>query len=78
MYYIQALPRSNSKKYSKTLCELPEIADVKEYLTEHCLTVTERPYFFTHLKLSDNSIITQKFSGLTCSPTKLADALGVK
>ena len=33
------------------------------------------PYIFTHIKLSDNSIIVQTVNNFSCSPTKLLEAL---
>ncbi len=83
MYHIQAKARSNSKKYGKTIASFPLISDVKKYLDDNHVHATERPYFFTHIKLSDNTIVTQTVTigtdnaEITCSPTSLAEALGI-
>ena len=76
MYYIEKLKRVNSKSYSPTGIELPEIIDVQKYLEANGITpLHETPYIFTHIKLSDGSIVVQKYNGLTCSPTKLKEAI---
>ena len=77
MYNIQALPRKNSKKYSKTIASMETVQDVKEYLERNRIEATGTPYIFTHINLSNNQIITQDFNGIICSPDKLARELGV-
>jgi hypothetical protein len=77
MYNIQYLPRKNSRTY-KTRLQLPSIGDVLYYLKTNAITATEKPYFFTHIKLSNGEIITQTHDGMTLSPIALADALGLK
>ena len=74
MYYIQKKARVNSRRYGKTVAQLPEIADVISYLKENNIQ-----YIFTHINLSDGSIITQDVlvggNKLIKSPQKLAEAL---
>lgn len=53
------------------------IDEVVEHVRSNNLIATA-PYFFSHLELSDGSIIRQEVMGLTCSPMKLRDLLGVK
>jgi hypothetical protein len=74
MYYIEKKKTSRSKKYSP-FKELPEINDVIHYLATNKLKPTELPYFFTYIPLSDGTIITQKYSGIICSPTDLAEKM---
>jgi len=76
MYSIQAKPRINSKKFSKTIAEFKNEQEVIKYLKDNGLTITGKPYIFTHLPLNNNMIITcyvemahnQK---IICSPEKL-------
>ena len=79
MYYIQKKARVNSRRYGKTVAQLPEIADVISYLKENNIQFAGTPYIFTHINLSDGSIITQDVlvggNKLITSPQKLADAL---
>lgn len=81
MYTIKTKARRNSRTYGKIVAAIPDIAGVRAFLAANDLYVTNRPYFFTHLGLSDGSIIVQTVSvggkELTCSPTKLAEALSV-
>lgn len=78
MYYIKAKARKNSKTYSKTLAKLATIDDTIAYLAKNSLSITDKPYIFTHLGLSDGTILTQGVDmgcGLEvpCSPTKLLE-----
>ena len=83
MYHIQARARKNSTKFSKTIVNCPEIEHVLDYLKEYKLEVLERPYIFTHLRLSDGTIITQTTeigkdkASVLVSPEKLAKTLKV-
>lgn len=78
MYHIEVLKRKNSRKYTPVL-DLPTEREVIEYMKEKQVTYAGTPYVFTHIKLSDGSIITQdvKFGDkeIMCSPTKLRDRL---
>ena len=85
MYHVQARARSNSTKFSKTIVNLPEIKHVREYLKDEDIQMLpEKPYIFTHLKLSDGTIITQTVivgsdkQELLVSPTELAKAFNLK
>ena len=75
MYYIQKKARKNSRSFSKTIKEMETIKEVLEYIKENNLTVTEYPYMFTHIPLSDDTIITQTVMNLNCSPVKLREAI---
>lgn len=75
MYFIEKKARKNSKKYTKTNA-LSNESDVLEYMEVNDLSyIKETPYIFTHIELSDGSIITQNYQGLICSPTKLLEVL---
>lgn len=74
MYYIETKKRVNSKKYSKVK-ELPEISDVINYMAEKKIVATGTPYFFTHINLSDGSIVSQEYMGLLTSPMKLKEKM---
>lgn len=76
MYKIEVRKRKNSKKFSPIL-QFCNIDEVVRYVKEKGLTASS-PYYFSHLDLSDGSIITQEVMGLMCSPTKLRDLLEVK
>ena len=75
MYYIQKKARKNSRSFSKTIKEMETIKEVLEYIKENNLTVTEYPYMFTYIPLSDDTIITQTVMNLNCSPVKLREAI---
>lgn len=77
MYYIQTKPRKNSRKYSKTIAKFMNIEEVPQYIKDNNLSVLPKPYFFTHIPLSDGSIITQTVGvyETVCSPMKLAERL---
>lgn len=78
MYHIEVKKRKNSRKYTKVL-DLDGEAAVLEYLKKKGLTATGTPYIFTHIDVSDGSIITQTDDhfGLICSPQKLRKMLGL-
>ena len=73
MYTIEVKKRANSRKYTPIL-QYENIDEVVRYVKEKKLSFTS-PYFFTHIALSDGSIIRQQVMGLTCSPEKLRDKL---
>lgn len=74
MYYIEKKKRANSKKFTPVK-ELPEIPDVINYMAENKLVATGTPYMFTHINLSDGSIVSQRFNGIMCSPEKLREKM---
>ena len=76
MYEIQAKKRINSRKFT-TIHKFPTDIDVLCYVKNNKLTISEIPYIFTHIALSDGSIIMQKDDrfGLTCSPETLLKKL---
>ena len=55
--------------------------EAKEYLDRINYKATGKPYIFTHIEGEDvfgcRSIIMQDVNGLICSPTKLAELLGI-
>lgn len=55
--------------------------EMKSYLEAIKWQATGKPYIFTHIVGTDlfgnKSIVRQDVNGLTCSPTKLAELLGV-
>jgi len=79
MYHIQVKPRKNSKKYSKTIADLKDEQEVLNYLEDNNLYYLSTPYFFTHIRLSNETIITQTATvagqELPCSPIKLEKLL---
>ena len=74
MYLVKILKGKNSRKYT-TIEKLAEIKDVKDYMKKKNLSYTGSPYFFTHVNLSDKSIVSQDINGICCSPEKLRDEL---
>lgn len=78
MYYLEILPRKNSRKYSIKQSLGDTLDSVIDYMKQNSLTYAGSPYFFTHIKLSDGSIVTQKYNGITCSPQSLKTALETK
>ena len=77
MYKIEILKRKNSRKYSYLKDIGETIAEVLKYLKDNNIQAdtVNTPYIFTHIKLSDNSIIVQTVNNFSCSPTKLLEAL---
>ena len=55
--------------------------EAKEYLKSLQFVATGKPYIFTHIEGRDlfgcRCIVTQEIQGLTTSPVKLAELLGV-
>lgn len=76
MYFIEQKKRINSKKYSPIL-ELESEEKVLKYLNDNNIVAESKPYIFTHITLSNGQIITQRISGIICSPTKLANLLNL-
>lgn len=74
MYCIEILKRKNSRKYTP-IKELKEIDDVVNYMKENKLKFAGTPYVFTHIELSDKSIVTQNYNGVVCSPEELRKVL---
>lgn len=74
MYQIKGKKTIRSKRREKILYQFLNIDEVVRYVKDNNLTATS-PYIFTHLELSDGTIITQEVCGLTCSPIKLRDLL---
>jgi len=75
MYSIAGKKRFNSRKYDKVIFEAETEQEIKDFMKEKKLIIKEVPYFFSHIVLSDDTIIRQTFRGLTCSPTKLLEVL---
>jgi len=71
MYAIQTKNRKNSRHYDKTIFTCETESQIKEYLNANNLIITGKPYIFTHLNLSDGSIITCSYNGIICSPQDL-------
>lgn len=76
MYTIEKKKRVNSRTYTPFM-QYYNIDEVVAYVKEKEL-VASKPYMFTHIKLSDGTIIRQEVMGLTCSPMKLAELLEAK
>ena len=76
-YYHEVKKRKNSKKYTP-LKEFETEQEVLDYLNENNLKYVGTPYIFTHINLSDGSIISQKYRGLMCSPETLKKRLEVE
>ena len=88
MFTIDKKKRSNSLHFTPTL-ELQGIDDVIKYLTDNNVRALGRLYMFTHIPLSDGSIITEHASLGLCpvtgksrdmlvSPERLARTLDLK
>ena len=75
MYYLEKLKRKNSRRYTPVKELGEDEKSVVKYMEDNDLQFAGSPYIFTHIKLSDGSIITQKFNGITCSPEKLRELL---
>jgi len=75
MYNLETKKRFNSKNYSVVRSFNSE-AEVIEYVKGNDLKFSI-PYFFTHIQLSNGSIITQRDDnfGIICSPQKLTGML---
>jgi len=58
MYYIEKKKKVNSRKYSPFL-QFLNIDEVVRYVKENKLSFSF-PYFFTHIALSDGTIIRQE------------------
>ena len=74
MFQIIGKKTKKSRSYNKVLLRYNNIDEVVKYVKEKNLTFSS-PYIFTHLLLSDNTIITEEFNGIICSPIKLKDKL---
>lgn len=76
MYNIEIKKRVNSRKYS-AIQSFKSENEVIDYVKRNELRVSYIPYFFTHIGLSNGSIITQHDDnyGLMCSPQKLSGML---
>jgi hypothetical protein len=77
MYHIETLKRKNSKHYTKSKDIGETENDVIEYLKKFNLkaNITNTPYFFTYIHVSDQSIITQSLRNFQLSPTHLLEVL---
>ena len=73
MYYIKD---PKGKHYSvRKIFENDKVDDLLVYLKDNGIFMTGTPYVFTHIEMSDGSIISQDAMGLITSPTKLRDIL---
>lgn len=77
MYQILAKKTKRSKRYEKIVAQYTNIDEIARHARSvgHASTT---PYVFTHIPLNDGTIITQEVMGMTCSPVKLAQLLGIK
>lgn len=78
MFQIKSKKTSRSKRHEKIDAQFMNIDDVVDYLSDNKISITEKPYIFTHLNTSDGRIIIQEVCGLICSPVKLAEKLNIK
>jgi len=78
MYTIKALPRKNSRRYTKIIATFTDDYSILEYLKTNNIKAIGTPYFFAHIDLDNGQIITQDFNGIICSPTRLAELLKIK
>lgn len=74
MYKILSKKISRSRGYEKIIAQYQNIDEVVHYVKEKALGVSS-PYIFTHLNLSDGTIITQEIMGMMCSPEALRKIL---
>jgi hypothetical protein len=74
-YQILGLKRANSRKYDKVIAEFETEDDVVNYLSVQGIKCLPNPYFFTHIKLDNNTIISSNTRGFTTSPEKLSERL---
>ena len=75
MYYIETLKRKNSRKYTPIKALGDTLDSVIDYMKQNNIQYAGTPYIFTHINLSDGSIVTQKYNGIICSPESLRKAL---
>lgn len=76
MYNIEVKKRANSRKYTPVK-EFKTEQEVIDYLNDNGLEMIGTPYIFTHINLSDGSILTQHDDrfGMILSPVKMRDLL---
>ncbi len=74
MYSIEVKKRKNSRKYTP-IKEFETEKEVINYMKENKITFAGTPYIFTHIMLSDDSIIKLNCMGMISSPSKLRDML---
>lgn len=75
MYKIMTKKRANSRRHEKTLFQNENIDEVISYCKVQGIKYAGTPYIFSHIKLSDGSIVVQEVRGLTCSPIELKKAM---
>jgi hypothetical protein len=79
MFYVKTKNRPNASAYKKTLATLPSIEEVSAYMSKYDLSPRSKPYMFTHIPLSDGTIITQTVAmgdtEVLVSPEQLWNAL---
>lgn len=63
------------KTTRKTLASFEEESGLLAYLKAKGITYAGSPYVFTHVKLSDGSILVEKHNGVIVSPEKIRDIL---
>jgi len=66
------------KTKRKILFEFETDEEVIEYMKSNNINYAGTPYIFTHINLSDRTIITQYCLGLFCSPERLRKKLEVR
>ena len=73
MYYIKDL---NKKRYVvRKMFENDKVDELLAYLKDNGITFKGTPYIFTHIEMSDGSIISQDYQGIITSPEKLRKLL---
>lgn len=82
MYYIQGKARRNSKTYGKFIAKYETLEELMSSLTDEEIAGATSPYFFTHIQLPNERVITQTIlvggQEVTCSPTKAWEAISAQ
>lgn len=75
MYKILTKKTKRSRSYERIIAQFMNIDEVIRYCKENNIKYAGTPYIFSHIKLSDGTIVTQEVMGMTCSPTTLHKAM---
>ena len=77
MYKIHTKKTARSRKYEKVIAQFEIEKEVIAYIANNNITPQPNPYLFTHISLSDGSIIKLEVGGFVVSPVSLANKLGL-
>ena len=81
MYYIKTRAKKNSKTFGKIIVSFETEQEVLNYLEVKGVYFESTPYIFTHINLTDGTIITQTMkvgqdnTEIICSPETLSKSL---